>query len=653
MLFSQLCACFEKIQDNPSQIYKINILAELFGKCKTDEIENIVMLCLANVFLSNPEKELGISSNLIAETISKAFCIKKKIIMNEWQKTGDLGITAQNLFFKKTQKMLFSSKISICDVVANLQKFAIIEGKNAQLKKIQIISSLFGSCTGLEAKYLSKIIIGNLRIGISEGIIKEAILTGFFTNILWKNMLLQKRDKKQVFEEIFELKNTNIIIEKKIIDFLKKKKNFDLFKKNNKIKLLEKKEIKDFFYKNSFFKKKNKIDFCISGETEFGNELKNKIEKKIDTSFQATNNLALIAKIAKQEGEFGLNKLDMKLFCPIKVMLAQKAQSFEDAFERVGIPSAIEYKYDGIRMQIHKNKDKIQIYTRKLENITKQFPEIEHAIKKNILCENCVIEGEAVGIDANTKKYIPFQYISQRIKRKYRIKELSEKFPVVLHIFDITYFAGKSMLLEKFSKRRKLLEKIIKQNNALLIAKQLITSSIKDAKEFYKLALKDNQEGVMIKNLNSPYIPGSRVGTMLKLKPILDTLDLVIVGAEYGKGKRKGYLSSFLLACKDEKTGEFKTIGKLGTGLKEKQEQGTTFMDLSNLIKEDILMQTDLSVFVKPKIVVEVAYEEMQKSTNYESGYALRFPRFIQIRPDKDASDINTIKDIELLKKLS
>ncbi|MCK5176401.1 MAG: ATP-dependent DNA ligase, partial [Candidatus Aenigmarchaeota archaeon] len=358
-------------------------------------------------------------------------------------------------------------------------------------------------------------------------------------------------------------------------------------------------------------------------------------------------NLALIAKTSQKEGEHGLDKLKMRLFCPIKVMLAQKAKSFEAALEGVGTPAAIEYKYDGIRMQIHKQDDKIQIYTRMLENVTKQFPELAETIMTNVKCDNCVIEGETVGIDRHTGKYIPFQYISRRIKRKYDIDKLVKEIPVVMHIFDITYFEGKSCLNTPFCQRRKIIEKIITPDKCIVLANQITTSSVDEAKSFYNKALEDKQEGVMIKNQNALYVPGSRVGTMLKLKPILDTLDLAIVGAEYGEGKRKGYLSSFLLACRNEQTGDFLVVGKLGTGLKEKEEQGTTFKEISDLIKDDIMTQTNRSVLVSPKIVVEVAFDEIQKSTNYNSGFALRFPRFICLRPDRSINDINTLSDLK------
>ncbi|MCK5177142.1 MAG: ATP-dependent DNA ligase, partial [Candidatus Aenigmarchaeota archaeon] len=548
----------------------------------------------------------------------------------------------------RTQTTLFSTELTIQKVFSSLQKLADISGSKAQAKKIDILTELLHSAKKTEAKFIVRTVIGQLRVGISEGLVKEAILFSFFTQIYWKGLLMQKRNDKKVFEDILQIQNKKIIIEDSIETFLEKKdkKQFNLFVDANDVKSKKKDEIEKLF-ENGFFVKDNFINMCIVQDVEFGNKLKSAVAVKINRTYQITNNLALIAKTSKVEGEAGLDKLKMQLFSPIKVMLAQKAKSFEDAFERVGKPAVFEYKYDGMRMQIHKENDKIQIYTRMLENVTKQFPEIKKTILKNVKCENCVIEGEAVGIDKNTGEYIPFQYISRRIKRKYDIEKLAQEIPVILHVFDVTYFEDKSCVNLPFSQRRKLIEKIIKPNKNIVIAKQITTSSLKEAQLFYSKALEDKQEGVMIKNQNASYVPGSRVGTMLKLKPILDTLDLVIVGAEYGEGKRKGYLSSFMIACRDEEAGDFLIVGKLGTGLKEKEEEGTTFKEISNLIEEDILSKTDRSVFVKPNIVVEVAFEEIQKSANYNSGFALRFPRFITLRPDKSINDINTISDMK------
>jgi DNA ligase-1 len=178
----------------------------------------------------------------------------------------------------------------------------------------------------------------------------------------------------------------------------------------------------------------------------------------------------------------------------------------------------------------------------------------------------------------------------------------------------------------------------------------IITSDVKKAKEFYEKALKDNQEGIMLKNLNAEYKPGRRVGNMLKIKPEERDLDLVITGAEYGTGKRSGWMSSFILSCKGNKKDEYLEIGKVGTGIKEKSEEdsdGISFDKLTEKLKPLITEEKGKTVKLKPKIIVSVTYQEIQKSPNYNSGWALRFPRFTAIRNDKPLSEIADLKEIE------
>jgi len=308
-----------------------------------------------------------------------------------------------------------------------------------------------------------------------------------------------------------------------------------------------------------------------------------------------------------------------------------------------------EYKYDGFRLLIHKKQGKVTLFTRTLENVTKQFPDVVEYIHKHVKGHSFIIDSEAVGFHKKTKEYTPFQNISQRIRRKHHIEKLIKDLPVEVNAFDIIYHNGKSLIEEPFEKRTKILRKIIQNKPYKIIAaKQIITSDAKKAKEFYKKALQDNQEGIMMKNLKAEYKPGRRVGHMLKIKPEERDLDLVITGAEYGKGKRSGWLSSFILSCSDGE--KFLEIGKMGTGIKEKSAQevgGTSFAKLTKMIKPLIIEEHGKSVKIKPKIVVAVTYQEIQKSPNYNSGFALRFPRFTALRPDKKPSQVSTLKEIE------
>ena len=263
--------------------------------------------------------------------------------------------------------------------------------------------------------------------------------------------------------------------------------------------------------------------------------------------------------------------------------------------------------------------------------------------------DSFILDGEAVGYDKKTKEYTPFQAISQRIRRKYDIEKIKEELPVELNIFDIIYYNGKSLSEKPFKERTELLRKIITPHKYKIIpSNMIITSTVEEVENFYKKALKDNQEGVFFKNLNSTYQSGRRVGNWLKLKPSEKDLDLVITGAEYGTGKRSGWLSSFILSCRGKDSSEYLEIGKVGTGIKEKDEhEGVSFNELNGLLRPLIIKEEGKDVKIKPKIIVAVTYQEIQQSPNYSSGWALRFPRITTLRPDKPLSEIATIEDIK------
>ncbi|MEK6886847.1 MAG: ATP-dependent DNA ligase, partial [Nanoarchaeota archaeon] len=353
---------------------------------------------------------------------------------------------------------------------------------------------------------------------------------------------------------------------------------------------------------------------------------------------------------AKEGGLNGLAKLSLKVGAPIKVMLYPKAEDFKEAFEIVGKPAQLEFKYDGFRIQAHKKDNKITLFTRRLENVTKQFPDVVEFVKEHVKAKEFIIDSEAVGYDPKTKKYIAFQSISQRIKRKYDIEKTAKEFPVELNIFDIVECNGTDYLNKPFRERRKLLEKVIPKNIPLKIrlAEAIVTDDVKKAEKFYQQSLAAGNEGVMAKSLDAAYQPGRRVGGGVKVKPVMETLDLVIVGAEKGEGKRAGWLSSFIIACRDEDTDDLVEIGRVSTGFKEKKEEGTSFEEMTELLEPLIIDKKSKIVVVKPKIIIEVAFEEIQKSPEYSSGYALRFPRLVRLREDRGVDDSSTLREVDM-----
>ncbi len=577
MLYKELVELYEKLDSTSKRLEKIYYLSELIKKTEAKNLALIMLMAQGKIFPDWEDKKIGVASKLIIKAIQRTTGISIKEIEEEWKKQGDLGNVAQLLIKKKKQSSLFPKRLTVEKVYNNLKSLASLEGKGSVDNKINIISELLINSTPIEAKYIIRTAIDNLRVGIGSGSIRDALVWAFFSDEL---------DIK------YDPENVKI-------------------------------EVKD-------------------------RARYNEVLEKVRHAYDLTNDFGKIALILKEKGLNGLNELSLQVGKPINVMLYQKAKNIEDAFSIVGKPAAFEFKYDGFRMQIHIDKD-IQIFTRRLENVTEQFPEVVSYLRKYVKVKNAILDAEAVGFDPSTKNYVPFQKISQRIKRKYDIKNMAKRFPVEVNIFDVLYYNNNNLLSRPFKERREILEKIvIEKPRKIVLAKQIITANLNKAQKFYDQSLKLGEEGIMAKNLNSVYKPGSRVGYGVKIKPILEPLDLVIVAAEYGEGKRSGWLTSFYLACSDN--GQLKEIGKVSTGLKELEKEGVTFKKLTELLKPLITESSGKHVIVKPKIIIEVGYEEIQKSVNYDSGYALRFPRFLRLRTDeKTIKDINTIDDVKKL----
>jgi DNA ligase-1 len=355
----------------------------------------------------------------------------------------------------------------------------------------------------------------------------------------------------------------------------------------------------------------------------------------VEKAYMLSNDMGLVAGKA-QEGLTALRSITLKPFRPIKMMAAQKVQSASEGFDALGRPCALEYKYDGFRMQIHRVGDDIRIFTRRLEDVTVQFSDVVDAVRNGI-SRDCIVEGETIGIGPNGA-WLPFQQISRRIKRKYDIEEAIENVPVMTNLFDILYLDGEILLDEPFYRRREALEGIVAEiPGKLVLSRMIVTGAEGDAQAFFDESIAKGNEGLMLKRLDSPYVPGLRVGTMLKLKSVLESLDCIIVGAEWGSGRRASFMGSFRIAILDE-TGSPSEIGKVATGITDEMLE-----ELTRRLRPLIVHEDGTDIELAPEQVVEVAYEEIQRSPHYDSGFALRFPRLIRLRDDKGPEDADTI----------
>lgn len=558
MDYSEICKTYEKLESTSKGLEKTSILAEFLEKIKSNP--HVIYLLQGKVFPDYDERELGISQQLAIKAISKATGEPEEKVISEFKKTGDLGSASENLIQTKKQSSLFSSKLTIEKVMQNLQKIPEAEGKGSVDRKINSIVELLHSAKSIEARYIIRTILGDLKIGVGSGLLRDAI-----------------------------------------------------------------------------------VELCFKPESI--EEKKKKVEL-VQSAYDKATDFSLVFEKACQNK---LNEITLSPGKPVKVMLFPKAKDIEDAFRIVGKPAAFEFKYDGFRMMINKDKEgEIKIFTRRLDNVTSQFPDVVKYINENVKADSFIIDAEAVGYNPETKKYRPFQAISQRIKRKYDIEKLEKELPIELNVFDIIYINGKSLIKSPYKERRETLEKIIKsEKRKIVLVEQIITSDENEAQKFYEKALEEEQEGLMAKSLSAEYKPGARVGHAVKLKPVDEDFDLVITSAEYGTGKRAGWLTSFDVSCLDEETGELKQIGKVSTGLKEKPEQGLSYEEMTKMLNKIKTKESGRTIDVKPEIVVTVQYQNIQQSPTYSSGFALRFPRITRLRPDRKVHDIATIQEIE------
>jgi DNA ligase-1 len=344
-----------------------------------------------------------------------------------------------------------------------------------------------------------------------------------------------------------------------------------------------------------------------------------------------------VAAILKTEGKKGLSQIGFKVFRPVSLMLAQMANDVSEALKEHEGKTAFEYKYDGARVQVHKLDGEVKIFSRRLTDVTESLPEVVDLVRENVMAKDAILEGEVVAVDV-VGMPIPFQHLMRRFRRVHDIDDAAGKIPIKLFLFDVLYINGKSLIAFPYIERRRILAE---NAGRIPLTEQTITDRVEEAQRFLKEAMDAGQEGLMAKRLDSPYTPEIRGKRWMKIKPILEPLDLVIVAAEYGYGRRHGKLSDYYLAARDAETGEFLEVGKTFKGLTDAE-----IAEMTRRLTETTVNGKRWGVRVIPKIVVEVAYNEIQKSPKYRCGMALRFARITRIRDDKAPEQADTIQRV-------
>ncbi len=529
--FSRYC---ERLEAISGRLETIDLVSELLAQLEPEELPVVVRFVTGRIFPDWSPLKVGIGPNLLYEAVAYVVGKKKAAVVEEINRTGDPGYAIEHLIATKEQTSFFRTELETTEVYHEFEIIARTEGKGSQREKILSLRKLFGNASPLEARYLARLVLEELRIGVGEGNVRDAIAKAFHVE---------------------------------------------------------------------------------SGQVEH--------------AYQVINDLGEVAKLAKM-GEKALQSVTIQLFRPVKMMLAQQGTIAEMVREYGEV--AAEFKYDGSRFQFHKQGSTCKIYSRKLEDVTGALPDVANLLLP-IADKDVILDGEVIAVKNGNPR--PFQFVLRRFRRKHEVEAYTEEIELVPHIFDILYHDGESLIDTPLRERRNRLEAAVTG----FIAPQLRSDRNDALEEFYHQALDAGHEGIMVKDLDSLYTPGVRGKAWVKIKPEVDTLDLAVIGGEWGEGRRAHFFGSFLLACLDQ--GRLLPVGKVATGINDE-----TLALLYDMFKDLVISQVGKEVSFEPVVVFEVGYSEIQESPNYESGYALRFPRFVRVRDDKRIDEIDTLESI-------
>ena len=380
--------------------------------------------------------------------------------------------------------------------------------------------------------------------------------------------------------------------------------------------------------------------------------------KIIENAYNLHPDLGNITKILAEKGISEVQKIDITYGIPIRMMLASRVP-YSEIVEKLGTPLIAEHKLDGERLQIHKQGQEVKLFSRRLLEISKQYPDVCKTIIENIKVDDVIIEGEVVAMDSFYEKMLPFQVLSKR-RRKYHVKDIMKEVPVCLFLFDMLKYKNESYIGKSFLERRKKLEEIVSERDELRLVKSQSIRNTEELLDFFSAARKEGNEGIIAKSIkeDSIYQAGKRGFIWIKLKgleggKLKDSVDVVLVGAFYGKGRRTGVYGAYIGAVYDPVNGNFVAFTRFFSGLTDElsdsltkeMETFKTDKKPSNVICEDIP-----DVWLEPEVVVEIIGDEITVSEKYPAlGYSMRFPVFQRVRPEKGSEDVTTVKEIRSL----
>ena len=533
MLFRDLAALARKVASTTSRKLKVSLVADLIRSLPPEEAYKALLILTGRIFPPSDPRELNVSWSTLWKVVTS-------VVGEEAEARGvDVGELVEELLKSKKvrQTTLFEEPLTVGEVYGMLEAIAASEGSGSRAKKEAILRSLLSRMEPEEAWLLANAIVGETRLGLSEGLLIDAIAVAY------------------------NLRRENV----------------------------------------------ERTAMVLGDPYE----------------------------IVRRGGKLELKPV---VFRPIRPMLAQTAENVRLAIMELG-KCALEYKLDGVRVQVHVKGGEVRLFSRRLSDVTASIPDVVEDVKRGLKADEAILEGEIIA--ERDEKPLPFQLLMRRFRRTNFDPRLVEEIPLKLYLFDLLLLNGESYLERTYAERRAKLEEVI--DEPLLAVPSIVTSSVEEGESFMRESLGRGHEGIMAKKLNSPYVPGVRGRFWLKIKET-HTLDLVIVAAERGYGRRHRWYSDYYLAARDPRTGEFLVVGKTFKGLSDEE-----FEWMTQRLRSIAIEETGKIIRVRPEVVVEVAFNEIQRSPKYRSGFALRFARIVRIRDDKTPDEADTIDRVREL----
>jgi DNA ligase-1 len=571
--YRDIAEAYEKIEATSKRLEMTDLLVDLLKKTPRDIIGKVAYLTQGKLYPDFLGIEIGVAEKLALKALARATGSRESILNDDLRKTGDIGETGQKFIGSKKQVTFFQEALTVQKVYETLDKVAKTSGSGAVDSKMALLAGLLAAASPLEAKYVLRTVTGNLRLGIADMTVLDALAIAYGGG----------------------------------------------------------KDAREF----------------------------------IERAYNICSDLGRVAETVVEKGLDGIKRFQVSVGEPIRPMLAERLSSPEEILEKLGGKCVAEYKYDGERLQAHKSGKEVTLFSRRVENISSQYPDAVKLFREYIKADEAILECECVAVDIDTGEMRPFQELMHR-RRKYGVDKAMEDYPVSLFMFDALFVDGKDLTFEPYPVRRRFLENVVRLGDRVKVARNLTTSDANELEKFFLEAIEEGCEGLVCKSVakDSAYQAGARGWLWIKYKrdyksEMKDTVDLVVVGAFHGRGKRAGTYGALLLATYDAETDTFETVTKCGTGFTDEDLAKLPKMLSTHVVdhkhsRVDSLLEAD--VWFEPAVVLEVLGAEVTlspihtcalSSVRKGSGLAIRFPRFTgKYRVDKAPEDATTSGEI-------